>query len=52
LLRPTVTAIEKKMIALLPHDATIVIEDMGALDEDSRFGKFIRTLRARLGGNG
>ena len=50
-LRPVRMAIEKRMLGILPHSPTIVIEDMGALDDDSRFGKLLARVRSRFQGS-
>lgn len=47
-LKPVLTNIEKRMLSILPKNPLIVIEDMGVLDDDTRFGKLLARVRARF----
>lgn len=46
------SALEKKMLLILPKSPTIVIEDLGALQNDSRFARILQRFRNRISGAG
>lgn len=48
LLKPILNAIEKRMLLILPKNPTILIEDMGALDDRSRFNRLMDQVRQRV----
>lgn len=49
-LAPVLAAIDKRMLQVLPRQPVIVLDDLGALDQEGRFTGWLEALRRRFAG--